>query len=176
MILAIDPGHQGGAVLLDDHGSPVAWWAWRKLRRKEADVYGLDYSRPIWGDRRYTRTLAGIGGLLALDVARWGSEYHLVAEGLFVHPKWRGDTAIDLGKSVGWLTAGLLETALSYEEPRADIWRPAVLGCRNREKSEVAERLALQLWASRWQGEPCDSPHVAEAYAMGWWRHTRRAA
>lgn len=179
MILAIDPGHEGGAVLLDGRGLPVAWWSWKPLDRKSGRVYAIDRSDAAW-DRITVRTLAGVGAELALSLREERqSGLHLVAEGLFVHPGARGGrahAAIELGKSVGWLTAPLLESALSYEEPRSAVWRPAVLGPGSNASSDIAEARALALWSRRWTGPPCPDPHVAEAYCIGWWRHTRRAA
>lgn len=175
-ILDIDPGNHGGSVLLDEDCDPLWAWRWVQLKRTGADgklsliVYRLD-SEPLGGGVSSTehRTLAGVGAELARQVgARLGSaRVHLVAEGLFVHSMARSEAAITLGKEVGWLTAGLLESVLSFREPKACEWRPLVLGCDAYASSDLAERLALRRWATRWRGALATDPHVAEADAMG---------
>jgi hypothetical protein len=181
-ILTIDPGHHGAAVLEDTDGEARWAWRWVQLKRgtgkgqTEYHVYRLD-SEPRDGvvSSSEHQTLGGVGAELArqLEGVLAGGRVHLVAEGLFVHSMARSETAITLGKMVGWLTAALLERALSYDEPKACEWRPVVLGCDPLVPSEHAERLALLRWGRRWSGELRDDPHVAEADCMG---HYRRVA
>jgi hypothetical protein len=178
-VLGIDPGHDGAAVLLDGAGEPRWAGRWRPLKRTKDGVdyrvYRLDWE-PLGGALYSSehRTVAGVGAALSAQVRIQLGEarLHLVAEGLFVFSMARGDAGIELGKTVGWLTAGLLEHALSYDEPRARKWRPDVLGCNPAESSDEAERLALLRWRSRWSGHLANDAHVAEAECLAWYRWT----
>lgn len=174
--IGVDPGHTGGAVLLGDAGRPVACWAWRKLKRKGGDVYRLDEAN---GPSQEVATIAGVGALLDQAVAEITREpLHLAVEGLFVPPGGRFaasvPTAIELARTVGWLTAGLIQRAASVVMPKASDWRPVVLGCRNRAPSDEAERLALIRWRTLWSGPLADDPHVAEAAGIGAWAVAQR--
>jgi hypothetical protein len=175
-VLGIDPGHDGAAVLLDEAGDPVWAARWRSLDRGKGKgqtphrVYRLDLQ--VGRDNEIVssehRTLAGVGAELPRWVHPW--QVHLAAEGLFVFSMARQSAAIELGRTVGWLTAGLREDALSYDEPSAAKWRPSVLGCQRHAKSDEAERLALLRWRARWSGALATDAHVAEAECIAWYR------
>lgn len=173
--IGVDPGHQGGAVLLGDAGRPVAAWAWKPLERKSGRIYRLDEAN---GPSIETDHIAGVGALLNLAVCEitHGEPLHLAVEGLFVpyYDLRRSASALELARAVGWLTAGLVQRAASYVEVKASAWRPAVLGCRRNEKSEEAERRALVRWRTRWEGPLGDDAHVAEADAIGSWAVAQR--
>lgn len=173
--IGIDPGYVGGAVLLGDAGRPVAAWAWHRLKRKSGDVYRLDEAN---GPAIETPHIAGVGALLCLAVCELthGETLHLAVEGLYVHPGdlRRAPAALEIAKTVGWLTAGLVQRASSYVEVKAAVWRPAVLGCSPRVKSDAAEALALLRWRTLWRGPLVDDPHVAESAAIGAWAVAQR--
>lgn len=167
--LGLDPGHSAGACLVDARGLPVACWAWHRLERKRGDVYRLDSGT---GSSVETRTLAGVGLWLARLVGEVSPEpRHLAVEGLFMPLDLdRAPSVIELARTVGWLTAGLAEDALSVVQPTAAVWRPAILGCAPNARSEAAERLALMRWRSAWKGLHLRTdPHVAEAFAIASW-------
>lgn len=173
--IGVDPGHQGGAVLLGDAGRPVAAWAWHPLRRKSGRAYRLVEAD---GPTQEAATIAGVGALLdaAVGEITMGDVLHLAVEGLYVHPKIPGmvPTALEIAKTVGWLTAGLLQRTVDLVEVKAAVWRPAVLGCSAFAKSEEAERLALMRWRTMWSGDLVDNPHCAEAAAIGAWAMAQR--
>jgi hypothetical protein len=175
-VLGIDPGHDGAAALLDEAGAPVWAARWRPLKRGTGEgqtpyrVYRLDLQPGRDAEVVSTehRTLAGVGR----ELGRWVEDgtVHLAAEGLFVASMARQDAAIELGKTVGWLTASIREYALSYDEPAARKWRPSVLGCSPAASSNEAERLALWRWRSKWAGALAEDAHVAEAECIAWYR------
>jgi predicted RecA/RadA family phage recombinase len=185
--LGLDPGVQGGAVLLGDAGRPVAAWAWKPLERKAGRVYRLDEAH---GPSIEATTIAGVGSLLNVAVCELthGEVLHLAVEGLFVArpskklpgaKSRRGagasiPTALELARTVGWLTAGLVQRAASVVMPKASDWRPAVLGCSAYATSDEAERLALLRWRTLWSGDLVDDPHCAEAAAIGAWALAQR--
>lgn len=168
--VGLDPGHRGGCVLLGDAGRPVAAWSWKPLERKSGRVYRLDEAH---GPSQEATTIAGVGALLDLAVAEltMGEALHLAVEGLYVHPgvPGRAPAALEIAKTIGWLTAGLIQRAVDVVEVKAAVWRPAVLGCSPRAKSDVAEAAALLRWRTLWSGDLVDDPHVAEAAAIGAW-------
>jgi predicted RecA/RadA family phage recombinase len=185
--LGLDPGHTGGCVLLGDAGRPVAAWAWRPLERKSGRVYRLDEAH---GPSLESPTIAGVGSLLNVAVCELthGEVLHLAVEGLFVArpskklpgaKSRRGagasiPTALELARTVGWLTAGLVQRAASVVMPKASDWRPAVLGCSAYATSDEAERLALLRWRTLWSGDLVDDPHCAEAACLGAWAIAQR--
>jgi hypothetical protein len=174
-VLGMDPGHRGAADVLGETGAPMRAWSWRPLDRKSGRVYRIDDETAAGLQQTEVRHLALVGA--AIGEALWQMEadgllggWHLAVEGLFVHGMARGDTAIELGRTVGWLTASFVHRALSYDDPRARKWRPAVLGCSPTASSDEAERLALMRWRARWAGELATDEHVAEADGIASYR------
>lgn len=171
-MLGVDPGHDGAAVLLEGDGAPICAWSWRKRTRKGGTIYALKTEIAVGGlvaeEMVY---LTSIGAALVAGLRAARLRPHLVVEGLFVHRKASPNTAIELGRTVGWLTAALLPVCESYHDSAiAGEWRPAVLGCAPNAGSDEAERLALLRWGTRWTGELASDPHVAEADAIAWYR------
>jgi hypothetical protein len=168
--LGLDPGHDGGSVLQDSAGRPVACWSWRQRKRKGVVIFLVVESSPAPCPPRELGSLAGVGSLLDERVSRWSSGgLHLVVEGLYVDSASRAQAALELARAVGWLTAAVIQRSLSVAQPRARVWRPAILGCPPNASSDLAERIALIRWQARWDGELLDDPHVAEADAMASW-------
>lgn len=167
--LGIDPGHGGAACLVDARGLPVACWAWHRLERKRGAVYRLDSGT---GSSVETRTLAGVGLWLARHVEEVSPEpRHLAVEGLYMPDDLdRARSVLELARTVGWLTAGLLEDALSVVQPTAAVWRPAILDVPPNCGSDKAERAALLRWRAMWRGTHLRTdPHVAESACIAAW-------
>lgn len=167
--IGVDPGYRGGAVLLGDAGRPVAAWAWHRLKRKSGDVYRLDEAN---GPTLETPTIAGVGALLDLAVSEITREpLHLAVEGQYVDRRRLGTvpTTLELARVAGWLSAGLMQRAVSVVHPLASQWRPAVLGVSAYATSRAAEAKALLRWRTLWRGDLADDPHVAEAACVGAW-------
>lgn len=185
-VLAVDPGANGGAALVDGE-RVLAWWAWTRLERKGGEVWRLRYQVPwaSWG--------AGELNFLNLgDVARTIREQldlepALVVEGLFVPRAAQGiniQSHTALAESAGWLMGGL-GLGVPVARPLASVWRPAVLGLRPSTPADQAEAFAIKAtrWAD-WPGDPvgrlslAELGAVAEARLIGRWWLTcgRRAA
>lgn len=171
-VLGIDPGVSGAAVLLDEQGDPCWALRWVALDRKAGRVYRIDCElRPFEVASTEVRSLAGVGAYLGSLVEP--ATAHVAIEGLFVASMARQGAALDLGRSVGWLTAYVREYALSYDDAvTAGEWRPAVLGCPRYTDSKEAERLALLRWRKRWGGELSEVAACAEADCIAWHRRT----
>jgi hypothetical protein len=173
--LGLDPGKQGGAVLLGDAGRPVACWAWHPLKRKSGDVFRLTEAH---GPSLESPTIAGVGSLLNVAVCELthGETLHLAVEGQYVDRRRLGTvpTTLELARVAGWLSAGLVQRAASVAYPLASQWRPAVLGLSAYATSEASERAALLRWRTLWRGDLADDPHVAEACAIGAWAVAQR--
>lgn len=170
-VLGIDPGVAGGAALLDEDGGALWACRWVPLDRKAGRVWRVDHQG--YGEPKVSievRSLAGVGVVLGLHVEP--GKVHLAVEDLYVASMARQDAAIALGRSVGWLTAHLVDVVLSYSQVRARKWRPAVLGCSPATSSDDAEELALQRWRPRWVGELREVAAVAEADCIAWYRRT----
>jgi hypothetical protein len=192
-VLGVDPGHEGGAVLLV--GSRVAAaLAWRRLSRKSGDVYA---TTSLDGDEQTEPSLHGVsmrilselaGARVAARAERHAFDlsapwYHLVVEGLFARPGLALHGVTSLAEATGEVTGPLRSAAISVERPKASEWRAAVLPKRWGTKSEDAERAAMVLCRALHPslgdflvGEPGPGgrpspcwPHVVEAACIARW-------
>jgi hypothetical protein len=154
-------------------------WRWHQLPRKGGSVYDLRDESQAGLRQTEVPHLAVVSA--AIEQALFACErdgligrWHLAVEGLFVHPLLSKQTAIELGRTVGWLTSALVAQALTYHDSAmAREWRPAVLGVDSYCKKERADALSVQRLGSRWRGELAADGHVADADCIAWHRRTQ---
>lgn len=175
--LGVDPGHTGGAVLLEPSGLDVRMvTAWRRTRRKGHPYIVTQRFRASGG--RWVQMdhvvshLGAVGRVLAGVLTADGAA--LCCEGISLHRKAAPATAIELGRTVGLLTAPLLDRVSAVlDEPLASQWRPAILGLPGNASSDDSEKAARSLIvAQRIEarfGLLLDDGHVAEAFAIARW-------
>lgn len=176
-VLGIDPGHDGGACLLEPSGRRSRRaWTWHRTRRsvQPYDFCTDDAERqPFEGQQP---TLYGVGCAIARELQQLPWPVALIVEGLSVHRKASPDVAIELGRTVGLLTGPLLPSiSRVLASPLASSWRPVVLGIAGNASSEDSERAARRMCEatglSHGMGSLIENPHACEAMAiarMGW--------
>ena len=190
-VLGIDPGHDGGAVLLASDGCrSLAAWSWQRRKRKSGDVYLLTpTSGREWevGSLHYLASHISGACSTAIDyeAARVSDReeiYDLAVEGLFVWPGRTGGI-IELAEAVGEIIGPLRPRALSLSRCAPSEWRSAILPRGWGRSSDEAERAARQVAASTVRGlgpfveyeidgdgrEVPIWPHVCEAVCIARW-------
>lgn len=188
-VLGVDPGAEGGAVLLDVDGRTVLdWWLWRPRDRKD-EARGWALWGHGWADWTEHVSLSELGDEIAEDVDRQleAGLVSLVVEGLFVpRPRdgltcWRGQreteaylgrvrSTLTLAENTAELMGPLRAAAVEIHRPKASTWRAAVLGLPRNVASDVAERTAIALCRATLRGlEEVEHPHLAEAACMAKW-------
>lgn len=159
-VLGIDPGHDGGAVLLGEGRVALAVLAWRRLHRKSGDVYA---TMNLDGDEQAEPSLHGVAQRISAELAgarvsfrdeRYAYDlsapwYHLAVEGLFARPGLALHGICSLAEATGEVTGPLRQAAISEVRPKASEWRSAVLARGWGRTSEEAERAALRLCQAR---------------------------
>lgn len=187
MTLAIDPGHIGGAVLLDPTGRRVLLaWAWARSERIGGTVYRL---RRQHGTTIEPATLHDVGERIRKDMAQLCPEYHLVVEGLFCPAQGeheelhkylgRVSRVIELAQAAALVYGPLLSEAAQVDRPLASQWRPEVLQLSGSCSSDLAEERAMAALSGDRPlvvglGELAHDPHVAEAACQAVWGHRLR--
>lgn len=190
--LAIDPGHDGGACLLDPSGRrALLSWAWRRLDRIDETVYRL--LRPE-GEASVSTvelaTLHDVGTRIRRDVVRLGlPPYHLVVERLFVPSQEAGEglpqylgrlsRVLQLGEATGQTYGPLLGGLCRLDRPYASQWRAEVLDLPPTASSDLSEERAVAVLAGDRPlvvglGALATDPHAAEAACMAVWGHRQR--
>lgn len=146
IVLGIDPGHEGAAVLLVD-GKVVYAWTWKRYGEKKPARYYLSIGAlesmvgaPPLGA---TLTMGQIGGTIAY-ACDFGS-YHgqldmLAVEGLFVGKD--PPAALTLAELAGKVMGPLEDAARHIHRPQARQWRPRVLGLPPTASSVLSVRTA----------------------------------
>lgn len=160
-VLGIDPGHKGGAVLLDvASGSTLACWSWHKLSRKSGPVIRLreEIGGPSLGSALVGDPIVGghVEDLDPSDLHQAGSrirdtvenllgskpKVRLAVEGLF----GKGLTLERLSWYAALVSGPCLEHAMGgIYRPLASHWRPLVLGIRPGVPADAAAQAALRL-------------------------------
>lgn len=188
--LGIDPGLEGGAVLLHPGGSvAVAAWRWRRPKGRNPQgfyVQTIEGGLPLGGTphrdgTRRVGTLHEVGELLR---NRLSGLVVLVLEGLFVPRRRGGQTmqayhgrirhVLTLAEAAAEVAGPVKARAVEVYRPTAAEWRPSVLGVARTASSDLSERVACQaMQASRplvaGLGPLASDPHTAEAACMARW-------
>lgn len=181
LTMAIDPGHDGAAVLLDGSGRrAVGAWGWH--RREPAagifvwDVVPFGLYHPGWD--RPMPSLHAIGVVLADACLELAAPFHLVVEGLFVPKDREPEGALTLAEEAALVYGPLFDGAATLSRPLASTWRASVLRPRWGRSSKEAEAAARQGCIERGiapsLGSLLDNPHVCEAAMMAVWGHADR--
>lgn len=119
MILGVDPGHSGAAVLLGSSArGPVRAWTWARLSRADGPIYRLRSGEA----EQEIPTLYGVGVRIAAEAGAWDA---LAVEGLFAGRN--GSAAIELAEATGRLLAALEPGAARIYRPTWSQWAPAIL-------------------------------------------------
>ena len=192
--LAIDPGLDGGAVLLSEDGqTAIAAYGWRK-----ADA-GFTL-RNANGLRMRAKDLHDVAEIISTDTH---GAYLLVVEGLFVpraprprpgqhwttrdrykaEQRYSGRLAhlLTLAEVTGQLQGPLMGAAHRVERPLASTWRPDVLELPPNASSVASEQRAI--WAMNVRKPAlvkgldalAKDPHVCEAACMAVYGHRLQA-
>jgi hypothetical protein len=184
-IVGIDPGKDGGAVVLAPDGrTALAAYRWRHSMRGWFNVRRVRRNQAT-PDARVS-CLHSIGAAIAAELG--GREAVLAVEGLFsprpakgkpADGKYLGQVArvIRLGEYAGQVFGPVQQYAAVTLRPSAGQWRPMVLGIAPNTESKKAEAAAI-LALTRVRpplvvglGELAKDPHVAEAACIarfGW--------
>lgn len=180
LVLGIDPGRVGGAVLRDADGAVVGWWTWSSLG---SGVRLIGQSPALIGREELSRlSLLDVGeivGTRSLASRRGRTFAGLVVEGLFA----LGVGAQPLIEGCGVLMEGLKRAGIPKPIARPPAvarskkhigWRSAVLGLPNKLDANRAEAEAIR-FAMGERGGVCWLPKglqlaeqgaVAEAWAI----------
>ena len=169
-VVAIDGGHVGACVALDETGRRALFaYSWARRKRKGGTVYSLSTAEGALCDRT---NLHQVGIEIRNQLDRLQIFRHLlVVEGLFV-PRPSSQAAADLARprrqqrrdgpgakylgqvssvfklaEAGALVTGpLLSRAVGdVERPLASKWRPAILGLPANCSSDESEALAIRM-------------------------------
>lgn len=191
-ILGVDPGADGGAVLLDPTGRrAVVAWSWRQRKRRGAVVYVLEVVEGGASAAAPTPRDTVHGVARTLQRAAKAQPYALSLEGLFV-PRppnglvcrrgekrteaflGRSRHVITLAETTGQLLGPLASHAEAVWRPTAAVWRTDILGLPRNISSDAAERVAVAAMEGLIPmvadlGELSCDPHVAEAAAIARW-------
>lgn len=180
--LGVDPGREGGAVLLANDGRHVlGWWLWRPhvAREDGQGTYGLwDWTSSEWTE---LPSLHAVASVIAMDAEDLGGHgLSVVVEGLFVPPYRPPSGVLALAEATGELLGPLRALSeVAPLRPLASRWRPDVLGLPRNAASEVAERAAVVYARRVLVGlEEVANPHLAESACIArWgWVQSQRAA
>lgn len=176
-VLGIDPGHDGGAVLLASDGRTIhTAWGWRRL----TDRYSVtELSAPgVPVEHYYSPSLHALSSRIAAAVASRQVPWVLAIEGLFIWPGRVIDGIVELIEATGELKGPLADCASRVERPQASTWRAAVLPRGWGRASAESERAALSVCRStmRELAEFSMSEQDAERREVPLWPHVVEAA
>ncbi|MCK5090504.1 MAG: hypothetical protein KAQ88_11050 [Hyphomicrobiaceae bacterium] len=192
-IVGIDPGRDGGAVVLAPDGRHVvAAYRWRHSVRGWFNLRTIAANQP--GPTVRVGSLGDVGAAIERRIA--GRDVVLCVEGLFVPrpdkgkkpgAKYLGQVArvVTLGEYAGQVFGPAARHASVTFRPSAGQWRPLVLGIPASSPSKFAEEHAITaLTRARpplvvGLGELAKDPHVAEAACIarfGWLKAKEAAA
>lgn len=173
--LAIDPGHDGAAVLYDGRRA-LGRWAWKEVQRDNQPAWWFD----VGGHGAAEPNLHCVGEALLEQVQNIVGEglgaYRLAVEGLFLNPKEAypggGASLQELAWSAA-LVAGPLLVGAEGEvyRPLASQWRPRILGVPGNASADAAAKAALRLVPTLVPGLGvlAGNEHVCEAAAIARW-------
>ena len=173
--LGIDPGNEGGAVLLAPMGEgwrALAAWHWRPCSRQKRRHWTLTTVCEGWDLEQIEPGLGTVGRRIQLVAADRGQAYWLTVEGLW----GRGRTLERLSWYAGLVAAAVeagCEGSADDVRPQANLWRKELLGLAPGTSAGDAESEAL-LWSVthvRGLGRLSTIGHVAEAAAIAAWRY-----
>ena len=188
VIVAIDPGDDGGAVVGEPDKGKHALGVFR-WRKSEAKSGGYNLSRSGRPTVRVL-TLHDVGQAIADFVGARGC--FLVCEGLFVPrppvnmakhgKKYTGQVrhVLTLAESTALLYGPCLPRAVKLLRPTAAVWRPEILGLSPNASSDLSEKRAIMAMTQARPplvaglGEWATDPHVAEAACIYRWGHLRQ--
>lgn len=191
--IGIDPGRDGGAVVLAPDGrTALAAYRWRRAKAVGFNVRHVRLGEPTPFVR--LSCLSTIGAAIARELG--GRECVLAVEGLFVPRPAKGKKAdakyfgqvarvLTLGEYAGQVFGPVIPHAAVTFRPNAGEWRPAILGIPASSPSKFAEEHAITaLTRARpplvvGLGELAKDPHVAEAACIarfGWLKAKQAAA
>lgn len=162
VILGVDPGHDGGAVLLRADGSALAWRWFDRRNRKKAAGYDLRSDR---GEEQRGLSLYDVGRALAL--AAGGTGYRAGVEGLYAGRN--GATAIELAEATGRLLAGLEPGASAILRPPWTTWARAVVRGSATTAALNAARPAWLAGRGITLAGLSDDDHVLDAACIAGW-------
>lgn len=176
--LGLDPGNEGGAVLLEV-GTDAPWravmaWHWRPCVRKGVRHWRLAIVAG-GADLEFVEPTLGVVGQRIAGGATGGVPYRLTVEGLW----GRGTTLERLSWYAGLVASPLESLATGGEvRPQANVWRRQVLGLPRSTGAEAAELAAVEWAAANVEGLGRLSAvgHVCEAAAIAVWRSVHGAA
>jgi len=173
VVLGVDPGRTGGAVLLGSDGlSVLGAWKWRKSSERYIVRNALDGALINRVD-----CMGEVGAVLCCEATELQWPSSVVLEKLFVPRGGKVSPAsfVTLAEDTGML-AWALRSLAPLERPSAGEWRAAVLGTPRNTSSDKAEAAAM-FYCERALGmaRPT-SPHVAEAACMARWGWVRKRA
>jgi hypothetical protein len=160
-VIGVDPGHNGGAVLLS--GGDVRAWRWSDRRdRKRAPGYDL---RDQTGEEQRGLSLYEIGRALALAAGAPG--YRLGVEGLFAGRN--GAASIELAEATGRLLAGVEPGAAAVLRPPWTTWARAIVRGSATTAALNAARPAWLAGRGIALGALADDDHVLDAACIAGW-------
>lgn len=170
MILGIDPGLEGGAVLVEPGTAPLVVrgaWHWRPHR----GAYVLRGVTPQDGVR--LASLHDVGVAIARDCADVAPDgWRVLLEGLFLHDTSRAARILTLAEAAGEVL-GPLRSRGVIERPNAARWRGKVLRLKGGTDADVAEAYAVRcvpvLARPPGLGALADVGHVAEALCLAYY-------
>lgn len=174
-VIGVDPGADGGAVLLDGAGQYVAAVGWHKL--EAAKKRGGRVTWEVSGHRT-AGSLFVVGEMVrhTLLVKPALTGWSLIVEQLFANRK-NPNSTITLGESAALVYGHLL--APYTDAPwrvLAATWRPRILGLGPSTTADAAESIALHYaplmpWAKGLRAEEHGAgfPHVCEAACIARW-------
>ena len=146
--LGVDPGHDGGAVLMLDGRLIVGAWSWRRRSRKAGKLYEVRWVQDdpaawaILGE--YPRLGDAMRAILGAAV---DEPYDLVVEGLLPHFKSSKLSLISLGEATGCQVGVFTRGAARLWRPPAGEWRRRVgLGTGKAWDEARAVREATERW------------------------------
>ena len=185
-IVSVDPGHDGGAVVLEASGRhAVAAVRWRRNPRGYL-------VRDLAGPSRKVPDLPSVGRVISRAIGP--RRFRLIVEGLFVPrpPKtlnaadrkavdrYTGQVRhlLELAEAAALVYAQLVDERVEqFDRATAAVWRPAILGIPPNSPSKFAEEHAVRAVTKvrpplvDGLAELATDPHVAEAACLaryGW--------
>lgn len=156
--LGLDPGLDGGAVLLGPDGrTTLHVWAWEQIGQSKSHW-------SLWRDDEAALELSSlheVGSLIATACRRKDLPWQVYGEGLFA---WVGrlEVVVELAQAAGELIGPLRPWAARVERPLARDWRKVVLGGSAYQSSDLAEERA-------WQRCAVGRPRLVEGLDRGPW-------
>ena len=174
MILGIDPGGPGAAVLL--HNGELCWSVdWRASRRGwKARLYRSGEVTHAQLTGRDSSIGGYLAALLRIDQVKLKG---LVIEDVFLHPKHRNvKTVSTLARFGGSVSAPIeLLTGVTAKYVQAAVWRHRVLGLSAYTKRDAAKAASLQFIPHLVSGLPrCltevgQLDHISDAAGLALW-------